>query len=176
MSGGHWSSPQLLFPPNGLIIRERNAMTHQNRVRVKVLLFGQAREFAGASTIEIDLEEPATVESAFAWLKSRHDRLGKMERSLLFAVNEEYADRSQVLSDGDRIAILPPVSGGAGPDTFEIIREPIDIPGLRTRLLEGDSGAVVIFDGVARNNTKGRPTLFLEYEGYTEMALRMLEQ
>ena len=151
-------------------------MAHQDRVRVKVLLFGQAREFAGASAIELDLEAPATVESAFASLRSRHERLGRMERSLLFAVNEEYAERSQVLADGDRMAILPPVSGGAGPDTFEITREPIDIPGLRARLLEGESGAVVIFDGVARNNTKGRPTLFLEYEGYTEMALRMLEQ
>jgi molybdopterin synthase catalytic subunit len=151
-------------------------MTHQERVKVKVLLFGQAREFVGVPTIDLELEVPATVDTAFAWLKSRHERLGKMERSLLFAVNEEYADRGQVLADGDRIAILPPVSGGAASDVFEITRQPIDIPDLRARLLEGDSGAVVIFDGVARNNTRGRPTLFLEYEGYTEMALRMLEQ
>ena len=155
---------------------EREDRVREDRVKVKVLLFGQAREFVGVPTIDLELEVPATVDTAFAWLKSRHERLGKMERSLLFAVNEEYADRGQVLADGDRIAILPPVSGGAGSDIFEITREPIDIPGLRARLLEGDSGAVVIFDGVARNNTKGRPTLFLEYEGYTEMALRMLEQ
>ena len=154
----------------------RGDSVRDTRVRVKVLLFGQAREFVGVPAIDLELQAPATVDTAFAWLKSRHERLGKMERSLLFAVNEEYADRGQVLADGDRIAILPPVSGGAGSDIFEITREPIDIPGLRTRLLEGDSGAVVIFDGVARNNTKGRPTLFLEYEGYTEMALRMLEQ
>jgi len=155
---------------------EREDRVREDRVKVKVLLFGQAREFVGVPTIDLELEVPATVDTAFAWLKSRHEPLRKMERSLLFAVNEEYADRGQVLADGDRIAILPPVSGGAGSDIFEITREPIDIPGLRTRLLEGDSGAVVIFDGVARNNTKGRPTLFLEYEGYTEMALRMLEQ
>jgi molybdopterin synthase catalytic subunit len=99
-----------------------------------------------------------------------------MERSLLFAVNEEYAARTQRLEDQDRLAVLPPVSGGAGRDLFEITREPIDISRLRARLLEGDSGAVVIFDGVARDNTRGRRTLYLEYEGYTEMALRMLEQ
>jgi molybdopterin synthase catalytic subunit len=101
-----------------------------------------------------------------------------MQRSLLFAVNEEYASPSHPLSDGDRLAVLPPVSGGeaAGGDIFEITRELIDIAGLRARLLEGDSGAVVIFDGVARNNTKGHRTLYLEYEGYEPMALRTMEQ
>jgi molybdopterin synthase catalytic subunit len=152
-------------------------MKTEGRVKVTVLLFGQAREFAGESTVDLELEVPATVESAFASLKSRDRRLASLDRSLLFAVNEEYADRSRVLADGDRLAVLPPVSGGGGgPDLFEITREPIDISGLRARLLQGESGAVVIFDGVARNNTKGRPTLFLEYEGYAEMAIKMLEQ
>jgi molybdopterin synthase catalytic subunit len=151
-------------------------MSEAKTIRITALLFGQAREFAGAQSIELDVTEPATVESAFGELKSRHPKLSQMERSLLFAVNEEYATRSQKLEDRDRLAVLPPVSGGSGRDLFEITREPIDISGLRARLLEGDSGAVVIFDGVARDNTRGRRTLYLEYEGYTEMALRMLEQ
>ena len=150
----------------------------QDTVRITALLFGQAREWAGASSLDIELEAPATVESAFAILKARQPRLGEMERCLLFAVNEEYASLSHPLSDGDRLAVLPPVSGGEARsrDLFEITREPIDIAGLRARLLEGDSGAVVIFDGVARNNTKGRRTLYLEYEGYEPMALRTMEQ
>ncbi len=150
----------------------------QDTIRITALLFGQAREWAGASSLDIELEVPATVESAFAILKSRQPRLGEMERSLLFAVNEEYASLSHPLADGDRLAVLPPVSGGedARRDIFEITREPIDIAGLRARLLEGDSGAVVSFDGVARNNTKGRRTLYLEYEGYEPMALRTMEQ
>ena len=152
-------------------------MVTTSLIKVNALLFGQARELVGQETMELELEAPATVESAFSLLKSRDPRLARMERSLLFAVNEEYSDRSRALADGDRLAVLPPVSGGAGSaDIFEITREPIDIAGLRARLLEGDSGAVVIFDGVARNNTKGRPTLYLEYEGYTEMALNMLDQ
>src|SRR5262249_56253775 len=133
-------------------------MSSAGRITVKLLLFGQAREMVGQSTLDLELEAPATVASAFASLKSRDARLARMERSLLFAVNEEYADRSRLLADGDRMAILPPVSGGAGPDIFEITREPIDTPSLRARVLEGDSGGVGIFDGVARNNTKGKPT------------------
>lgn len=149
-----------------------------NTVRITALLFGQAREWVGSSSLDLNLESPATVESAYALLKSRHPRLAEMERSLLFAVNEEYASLSDSLSDGDCLAVLPPVSGGEGHsrDIFEITREPIDIAGLRTRLLEGDSGAVVIFDGVARDNTKGRRTIYLEYEGYEPMALRTMEQ
>ncbi|MEK6300738.1 MAG: molybdenum cofactor biosynthesis protein MoaE [Acidobacteriota bacterium] len=147
-------------------------------IRVTALLFGQAREFAGATTLDLEVEAPATVATAFDALKTKHPKLAAMERSLLFAVNEEYASPSQPLADHDRLAVLPPVSGGAAPDGdfVEITREPIDIGGLRERLLAGESGAVVIFDGVARNNTKGRATLYLEYEGYTEMALRTFEQ
>jgi len=146
-------------------------------IRITALLFGQAREFAGTEKLELDLETPATVSSAFAAIKHRHVKLSEMEHSLLFAVNEEYATPSTALSNGDRLAVLPPVSGGSNSsDIFEITREPIDIASLRARLLEGDSGAVVIFDGVARNNTKGRRTLHLEYEGYEPMALRTMEQ
>jgi molybdopterin synthase catalytic subunit/molybdopterin converting factor small subunit len=147
-------------------------------IRITALLFGQAREWAGASDLNLELDAPATVELAFAKLKSQHPKLAEMERSLLFAVNEEYASLSDRLSDGDRLAVLPPVSGGEaeGRDLFEITHEPINITGLRARLLEGDSGAVVIFDGVARNNTKGRRTLYLEYEGYEPMALRTMKQ
>src|SRR6185295_15074665 len=149
-----------------------------NTLKITILLFGQAREWVGLSTMELELQAPATVESAFAVLKSKHPKLAEMERSLLFAVNEEYAAPTLPLADGDQMAILPPVSGGeAGSrDIFEITREPINIAGLRARLLEGVSGAVVIFDGVARNNTKGRRTLHLEYEGYEQMALRTMEQ
>lgn len=153
-------------------------MSGVKSVKIIALLFGQAREWAGASTLELEIETPATVQSAFAVLKLRHPKLAEIERSLLFAVNEEYASPSSPLADGDRLAVLPPVSGGEdeGGDIFEITREPIDIAGLRSRLLEGDSGAVVVFDGVARNNTRGRATVYLEYEGYEPMSIRTMEQ
>jgi MoaE-MoaD fusion protein len=145
-------------------------------IKITILLFGQAREMVGAASVAMEVAAPATVASAFAALAAAHPQLAAMERSLLFAVNEEYAGREQVLRDGDHLAVLPPVSGGAGEDVIEITREPIDIAGLRARLRAGESGAVVIFDGVARNHTKGRPTRFLEYEGYEPMALKTMAQ
>src|ERR1044071_1004151 len=151
-------------------------MSDTNRIKITALLFGQAREFVGAASLNIEVAAPATVESVFAILKAEHPRLAQMERSLLFAFNEEYASPSDTLADSDRGAIFPPVGGGEAQDIFEITREPIDISSLRARLLTGESGAVVVFDGVARNNTKGRPTLFLEYEGYAEMALKTMGQ
>ncbi|HKP12493.1 MAG TPA: MoaD/ThiS family protein, partial [Blastocatellia bacterium] len=137
-----------------------------NTIKITTLLFGQARETVGAASLQLEVARPATVASAFAALTAAHPKLAAMERSLLFAVNEEYAVREQPLNDGDQLAVLPPVSGGAQDDVVEITREPIDIAGLRARLLAGESGALVIFDGVARDNTKGRRTRFLEYEGY----------
>jgi MoaE-MoaD fusion protein len=151
-------------------------MSDTNKIKITALLFGQAREFVGASSLDVEISAPATVESAFAILKAEHPKLAQMERSLLFAVNEEYASPSDPLADQDRLAILPPVSGGEPQDVIEITRGPIDIASLRSRLLTGDSGAVVIFDGVTRNNTKGRRTLHLEYEGYTDMALKTMAQ
>lgn len=153
-------------------------MAETRKIKITALLFGQAREFAGRQSVELEVEQPATVENAFDALKRLFPKLAEMERSLLFAINEEYADRRQSLSEGDTLAVLPPVSGGAASreDVFEITREPIDIAALRERILEGDSGAVVIFDGVTRDNTKGRPTLYLEYEAYEEMALGTMRQ
>jgi len=145
-------------------------------IKITTLLFGQAREMVGAASLDIEVASPATVASAFAALTAEHPKLAAMERSLLFAVNEEYAAREQALNDGDQLAVLPPVSGGGGSDIYEITCEPIDIHNLRDSLLAGESGAVVIFDGVARNHTKGRRTRFLEYEGYEAMALKTMAQ
>jgi len=145
-------------------------------IKITTLLFGRAREMVGAADLELEIAQPATVASAWAALVAEHPKLAAMERSLLFAINEEYAGREQALNDGDQLAVLPPVSGGSGSDIYEITREPIDISRLRDSLLEGESGAVVIFDGVARNHTKGRPTRFLEYEGYEAMALKTMAQ
>lgn len=150
---------------------------------ISVLLFGQARELAGAGETSVSVSTPATVGDAVARLHERYPALLPLDRVLLTAVNETYATRDEAVHDGDTLAVFPPVSGGSQsppdeshPDVFELTRNVIPILELRSRLLRGEDGAVCIFDGVARNNTRGRRTLWLEYEGYDDMALATMRQ
>ncbi len=147
-------------------------------MRVKVLLFGAFREVAGTDEIITDLREPAVAGDVWNSMADRFPALGRFERSALLAVNEEHASRDTRLKEGDTVAIFPPVSGGCSmnQDIYEITREPIDKAGLEERLLTGAAGAVVTFDGVVRNQTKGRPVVSLEYEAYAPMAVREMQK
>ena len=150
---------------------------------ITVLLFGQARELAGTGETSISVPSPSTVGDAVASLEERYPALVPLDRVLLTAVNETYATRDEAVNDGDTLAVFPPVSGGSGEpyrdddgDFFELTRAEILILEMRRRLLRGEDGAVCIFDGVARNNTRGRRTLWLEYEGYDDMAIATMRQ
>jgi molybdopterin synthase catalytic subunit len=99
------------------------------------------------------------------------------------ARNQEFADLATRLADGDEVAFLPPVSGGielnvveiiSGEHYFGLTRQAIDTRAVISRLLTGTEGAVVTFEGTVRNNTKGRPTLYLDYECYESMALKTM--
>ena len=82
------------------------------KLQIQVLLFGACRETTGVSETVYELVAPADVAAAWAALKAQHPTLNAHERSVLFAVNEEHAQRSQALKAGDVLAIFPPVSGG----------------------------------------------------------------
>lgn len=152
-------------------------MSERTIPQISVLLFGQARELAGRAETTLDIAADSTVGDAVAALVERFPALAPLDRVLLTAVNETYASRTEPIRPGDTMAVFPPVSGGEEPaDLFEITREPIDILDMRARLLRGEDGAVCVFDGVARNNTRGRRTRYLEYEGYEEMALKTMRQ
>jgi molybdopterin synthase catalytic subunit len=141
---------------------------------------GQAEEL-------LELEAGARLETVFDHYAARFPRLGEMSESILAARNQQFCSRETVVEEGDEIALLPPVSGGACRYTHQIVeepeghffaltREPIDTGELRARLLRGQDGAVVCFEGVARNNSRGRPTLYLDYECYEPMAVKMMAQ
>ncbi len=100
------------------------------------------------------------------------------------AHNQEFSTLGSSLADGDEVAFLPPVSGGSGSYILEIhrpeghffalTRQPIETRSLVAQLQRGEDGAVIAFEGVVRNNTRGRETLFLDYEGYESMAVRTM--
>jgi len=156
-------------------------------VRIRVLFFGALRDVAGVREDLLDLPAGARLGSVFEYYIGRFPSLKPMAPSTVLALNHEFASSSTALADGDEVAFLPPVSGGAGCYTHEIAdtatgnffaltRDPIDGGAIAKKLLRGEDGAFVNFEGVARNNTKGRPTRFLDYECYEPMAVKMMAQ
>lgn len=153
-------------------------------MRARVLFFGMLKEMVGRSAEDIDLPDGADLASVFERYAARQPRLREMGPSIVAARNQEFADLSTPLQDGDEVAFLPPVSGGtdndcllelvSGQHYFALTRQAIDTRGVIDRLLTGAEGAVVTFEGTVRNNTKGRGTLYLDYECYEGMALKTM--
>ena len=162
--------------------------TDNSEIHVRVLFFGAARDAAGQDVVDVQLNSPANVASAFQQLLAEYPALARFGNSLLLAVNQEYASADRELSDGDELAVLPPVSGGsdAAPETrrrgdaardfFELTTDPIDVGAISRRVLLPECGATVTLDGYAREWTRGRRTLYLVYEAYAPMALRELKR
>lgn len=155
-------------------------------MRVRVLFFGMLRESAGKSAEEIELPEGASLRDLLRHYESQIPRFGESSASLAIAVNQQYAAPDTKLKAHDEIALLPPVSGGApggatSPQPEQssrhasITREKIDTRFVADGLKRGEDGASVVFEGVVRNQTRGRKTQFLEYEAYEQMALRQME-
>lgn len=151
-------------------------MSNSSQVSVRVLFFGAARDAVGSNQIEITLDAPVTVASASRSLVEKYAGLERFGRSLLFAVNQEYATPETVIGEGAEVAVFPPVSGGAGHDFFELTTQPIDVGVVARRVVLPECGATVTLDGYAREWTKGKQTLYLVYEAYDSMALTEMQR
>jgi molybdopterin converting factor subunit 1 len=156
-----------------------------NEIAVKVLFFGAARDAVGQTEVNVSLKGNSTAAKAFEEVLEKFPKLRRFGRSLLFAVNQEYAAADREVKDGDELAVFPPVSGGASPlatetrshrDFFELTTDTIDIGAVARRVVLPECGATVTLDGYAREWTKGRQTLHLIYEAYAPMAQRELER
>jgi molybdopterin synthase catalytic subunit len=154
-------------------------------VRVTVLFFGLLRDVTGRSREVIEIAEGSRIQDIYDEYTRQFPRLAALSASIVPARNQQFSRYDAALADGDEVAFLPPVSGGSSLYTHEIAeegqfyaltRQVIDTRALPARLLRGEDGAVVVFEGVVRNNTKGRPTLFLDYECYEPMAITVLAQ
>ena len=148
-------------------------------MRVQILFFGVLKDLAGKSSDNLELREGATVGDLLETCAARIPRLNDLLASLAVAVNQQYAGAETELKSGDEVALLPPVSGGTGQHErrgcASIIRLPIDTFRVLAAIKRGEDGAAVVFEGVVRNSTRGRKTLYLDYEAYEEMALGQME-
>lgn len=155
-------------------------------MQVRVLFFGILKDLAGRSSDTLSLAENASAADVLSHYERRLSAAKGIFNSIAISVNQEYAGPEMKLKSGDEVALLPPVSGGAaetqGPDQSGknnaralITREPIDTAALLEKMKRPDDGAAIVFEGIVRNNTRGRRTLFLDYEAYEEMAVKEME-
>ena len=155
-------------------------------MRVRVLVFGVLKDLISQPSGQLDLPDGATVAILLDHYRHHATGNGSIWSSLAVAVNQEYVTAAHPLSDGDEVALLPPVSGGteasdtddsgaegSGPHV-SIVHQRIDAHTIVTSLERPEDGALVIFDGMVRNNSRGRRTLYLVYEAYEEMALAQI--
>ncbi len=137
----------------------RADLTTLARVKIRVRLFAGVRERAGTPQLELD----GVQRVADVWPRLG---LGNEPPGLLYAVNKEYAKRDRTLEDGDEVAIIPPVSGGA----FRVTPEPLSLDAVVAEVANDGAGAIVTFTGTVRRESRGRDVLHLDYEAYEEMA------
>jgi molybdopterin synthase catalytic subunit len=147
-------------------------------MRVRLLSFGSLKTIFPEGGDLRELKAGESVAGLLAKLCAEGIIAESTLRSAAIAVNHEYAAPDHTLHDGDEVAILPPVSGGAiSAETLPqiaLVREPIDASAIERAIKSGADGAVCVFDGIVRDNTRGRRTLHLDYEAYEEMALQQM--
>ena len=146
-------------------------------MQIRVLLFGVLKDLAGSGSEEVTLPDTATVSDLMDLYEKRLAGAGQVLRSIAVSVNQEYSYPDTRLQSGDEVGLLPPVSGGSPdilPPFIYLTRDVIDTDAVLQELKQPQDGAVVVFEGIVRNHTRGRRTLFLEYEAYDEMALKQL--
>jgi len=144
---------------------------------VRVLFFGVLKDLAGRAAESLELPENALAGDVLRHYEATMPRLEKFLSSIATSVNQEYASAETRLHAGDEIALLPPVSGGNGSDSSRvaIVRETINPQEILARLKRPEDGAVVVFEGIVRNHSRGRRTLYLDYEAYEPMAFKQMK-
>jgi molybdopterin synthase catalytic subunit len=142
---------------------------------VSLRLFAILREMRGTSQLDVELLEGESVAQLFDRLFAS-DEPGYPRESVMFAVNQDYVSGGHIPEDGDEIAFIPPLAGGAADPRVDLSDKPISLDDLVSEVSGPDRGGLVTFTGTVRNHFEGRPVLHLEYEAYEEMALREMSR
>lgn len=136
-------------------------------MKIVVRAFAGLREQLGTGRVELDLAEDASLSDVWANLG-----LGDEPPGLLYAVNREYADPDRTLAEGDEVALIPPVSGGA----FRLTEGPVNLTSVVVAVVDEQAGAIATFLGTVRAKSRGREVIALEYEAYEDMAEDVMGQ
>jgi molybdopterin converting factor subunit 1 len=158
-------------------------------MQVRVVYLGMLKELAGRESEVVRLRDESRLEDLYAQLQRDVPKLQEFRGAIALAVNYEYSGPATELQDNDEVALIPPVSGGVvtnDPIATEIsalvsehariVYQPIQAESIVNAIKHPEDGAVTSFDGVVRNHSRGRRTLYLDYTAYEKMALLQMEQ
>jgi molybdopterin converting factor subunit 1 len=141
-------------------------------MRVLVRLFASYRELVGRSRMELEVPDGSRVRDVVGRLIEEHPSLGA-SRQVLFARNRSYVASDAPLTDGDELALIPPVAGGSLTRPLAdvaVVAQPLSVDDVLARVRDEDAGAVCLFVGIVRRTNRGKRVSLLEYEAYAEMA------
>ncbi|HEV2991352.1 MAG TPA: molybdenum cofactor biosynthesis protein MoaE [Candidatus Angelobacter sp.] len=157
-------------------------------MRIRVLLFGQLKDIVGQQEQNLDLKPGASLGSVVTHYAETFPLFKSLSNTIACSINQEYATASSILREGDEVGLLPPVSGGKAPvapsysgtnlrsEHCAIVREKIAAQEVADFIKHPEDGAATVFEGIVRNHTRGRRTLYLDYEAYESMALNEMEK
>jgi MoaE-MoaD fusion protein len=147
-------------------------------IAVRARLFARLREQAGTETETLELPAGSTLADVYEALRQRHPALESDRSAVRAALNQEFNDWSAKVADGDEVAFIPPVSGGAhGVGVlFELTPDPLDARRLEAAVSHKGAGAICTFTGVVRDSSRGRSVTHLDYEAYAEMATAQMRR
>ena len=156
---------------------------------MRVRYLGMLKELAGRDGESVEVADGVPLGDLYAMLQRHVPQLVEFRHAIALAVNYEYSNAETLLRDGDEVALIPPVSGGApeqstavsspelhATEHAAIVRHSINSADLADAIKQPEDGAVAMFDGIVRNQTRGRRTLYLDYTAYEPMALKQMEQ
>jgi MoaE-MoaD fusion protein len=147
-------------------------------IAVRARLFARLREQAGTDTENVELPSGSTVADVYDAVRKLHPQLEASRSVVRAALNQEFADWNASVADGDEVAFIPPVSGGAhgAGVLFELTARPLDARRLEMAVAHKGAGAICTFTGVVRDSSRGRSVTHLEYEAYGEMATAQMRR
>lgn len=152
-------------------------------MQIRVLFFGMLKDLAGRPSDSLSLPENATLADVLNHYERAIPRLNEFMSSVALSVNQQYAAPDTRLSPGDEVALLPPVSGGCAESSSSerskhaaIVNGAIDTAALVKGIRHPEDGAIAVFEGIVRNHSRGRRSLYLDYEAYEGMALKQMEE
>ena len=144
----------------------------QTIIRVRVRLFARLREIAGTGLVDLELTSGSSIADAYDALRRTAPDLPVDRVAVRAALNMAFVPWDTPVKDGDELALIPPVSGGAetAAALIEVTAEPLDARRVEAAVAHPGAGGVCTFTGVVRDNARGRAVTHLEYEAYAEMA------